>query len=136
MERTPKYRTSNTLNIDCPNIELSEHHILAQNQTLNMSNITRNWTVRKHRTFCSKTNLYAHICTTPTVVKTYFMSIITFQKNNAAVMSNPFSPSGHVLLVKNWPNFLETTHILKCITFSGSSSNVVGSMEKVMFYIF
>ena len=35
LEWTPKYRTSNT-----PNIELSEHHILAQNQTLNMSNIT------------------------------------------------------------------------------------------------
>ena len=48
-----------------------------------------------------KQHPYAHICTTTTVVKTYFMSIITFQKNNAAVMFDPFSPSGHVLLVKN-----------------------------------
>ena len=30
LEQTPKYRTLNTPNIECPNIELSEHHILAQ----------------------------------------------------------------------------------------------------------
>ena len=35
--------------IECPNIELSEHHILAQNWTSNMLNITKNWTVRKHQ---------------------------------------------------------------------------------------
>ena len=44
LERTPKYRTSNTPNIECPNIELSEHHILAQNRTSNMLNITKNQT--------------------------------------------------------------------------------------------
>ena len=49
-----KYSTSNTLNIECPNIELSEHHILAQNRTSNMSNITKNWTVCEHRTVRSK----------------------------------------------------------------------------------
>ena len=53
LERTPKYRTSNTPNIECPNIELSEHHILAQNRTLNMLNITKNRTVREHQTVCS-----------------------------------------------------------------------------------
>ena len=37
LERTPKYRTSNT-----PIIELSKHHILVQNRTSNMSNITKN----------------------------------------------------------------------------------------------
>ena len=56
LERTPKYRTSNTPNIECLNIELSERHILAQNRTSNMSNITKNETVRKHRTVCSKTS--------------------------------------------------------------------------------
>ena len=57
LERTPKYQTSNTSNIDCPNIELSEHHILAQNRISNMSNITRNWTVSEHQTVCFKTSL-------------------------------------------------------------------------------
>ena len=33
LEWTPKYRTSNTPNIECLNIELSKHHILAQNRT-------------------------------------------------------------------------------------------------------
>ena len=56
LEWTPKYQTSNTPNIDCPSIELSEHHILAQNRTSNMSNITKNWTVYEHRTVRSKTN--------------------------------------------------------------------------------
>ena len=55
LEWTPKYWTSNTMNIECLNIELSEHHILAQYQTLNMSNITKNRTVREHQTVCSKT---------------------------------------------------------------------------------
>ena len=41
LEWTSKYQTSNTLNIECLNIELSEHHILAQNRTSNMSNITK-----------------------------------------------------------------------------------------------
>ena len=54
LEWTPKYRTSN---IECPNIELSKHHILVQNQTSNMSNITKNWIVREHQTVCSKTIL-------------------------------------------------------------------------------
>ena len=61
LERTPKYQTPNTLNIECPNIELSEHHILAQNRTSNMSNmlnITKNRTVGEHRTVHSKTNFY------------------------------------------------------------------------------
>mgnify|MGYP000997301487 CR=1 FL=1 len=58
MERTPKYRTSNTRNIECPNIELSEHHILAQNRTSNMSNITKNRTVCELRTVHSKTSTY------------------------------------------------------------------------------
>ena len=44
--------------MECPNIELSEHHILAQNQTSNMSNITKNGTVCKHRTVHSNTNKY------------------------------------------------------------------------------
>ena len=57
LEWTPKYQTSNTPNIECPNIELSEHHILAQNQTSNMSNITKNQTVCEHQTVCSKTSL-------------------------------------------------------------------------------
>ena len=57
LERTPKYRTSNTPNIECPNIELSEHHILAQNRTSNMSNITKTRTVREHQTVSSKTSL-------------------------------------------------------------------------------
>ena len=57
LEWTPKYQNLNTLNIECPNIKLSEHHILAQNQTLNMSNITKNWTVREHQTVSSKTSL-------------------------------------------------------------------------------
>ena len=52
LERTPKYQTSNT-----PNIELSKHHILAQNRTSNMSNITKNRTIREHQTVCSKTSL-------------------------------------------------------------------------------
>ena len=55
LEWTPKYWTSNTPNIGCPNIELYEHHILAQIRTSNMSNITKNWTVCEHRTVCSKT---------------------------------------------------------------------------------
>ena len=42
LERTTKYQTSNTMNIECLNIELSEHHILVQNRTSNMSNITKN----------------------------------------------------------------------------------------------
>ena len=50
LDRTPKYQTSNTPNIECPNIELSEHHILDQNRTSNMSNITKNQTVREHQT--------------------------------------------------------------------------------------
>ena len=58
LERTPKYRTSNTPNIECPNIELSEHHILAQNWTSNMSNITKNWTVHEHPTVRSKTSFH------------------------------------------------------------------------------
>ena len=53
LERTPKYRTSNTPNIERLNIELSEHHILAQNRTLNMSNISKNRTVLEHQTVCS-----------------------------------------------------------------------------------
>ena len=57
LEQTPKYQTLNTPNIECPNIELSEHHILAQNQTSNMLNVTKNWTVRKHWTVHSKTSL-------------------------------------------------------------------------------
>ena len=57
LEQTPKYRTSNIPNIECPNIELSEHHILAQNRTSNMSNITKTQTVRKHQTVSSKTSL-------------------------------------------------------------------------------
>ena len=56
LERTPKYWILNTPNIECPNIELSEHHILAQNWTSNISNITKNWTVHKHRTVHSKTS--------------------------------------------------------------------------------
>ena len=52
LERTPKYQTSNT-----PNIELSEHHILAQNRTSNKSNITKNWTVCEHQIVSSKTSL-------------------------------------------------------------------------------
>ena len=55
LEWTPKYQTSNTPNIECPNIELSKHHIWAQNWTSNMSNITKNWTVREHQTVRSKT---------------------------------------------------------------------------------
>ena len=57
LERTPKYRTSNTPNIEIPNIELSKHHILAQNRTLKMSNITKNQTVQEHQTVCSKTGI-------------------------------------------------------------------------------
>ena len=57
LERTPKYRTSNTPNIECLNIKLSEHHILAQNRTSNMSNITKTRTVREHQTVSSKTSL-------------------------------------------------------------------------------
>ena len=57
LERTPKYQTSNTPNIECSNIEHSEHHILAQNRTSNMSNITKTRTVRKHQTVSSKTSL-------------------------------------------------------------------------------
>ena len=57
LEQTPKYWTSNTPNIDCPNIELSEHHILAQNRTLNMLNITKIRMVCEHQTVCSKTSL-------------------------------------------------------------------------------
>ena len=57
LERTPKYWTSNTPNIEYPNIELSKHHILAQNRTSNMSNITKTWTVREHQTVSSKTSL-------------------------------------------------------------------------------
>ena len=60
MEQTLKYRTSNTPNIECPNIELSEHHILAQNRTSNMSNITKKRTVREHQTVHSKTNTYTN----------------------------------------------------------------------------
>ena len=48
LERTPKYRTLNTPNIECLNIKLSKHHILAQNRTLNMSNITKTRTVHEH----------------------------------------------------------------------------------------
>ena len=44
--------------MECLNIELSEHHILAQNRTSDMSNITKNRTVREHRTVRSKTNIY------------------------------------------------------------------------------
>ena len=55
LEQTPKYRTPNTPSIECLNIELSEHHILAQNRT---SNITKNWTVREHQTVHSKTIYY------------------------------------------------------------------------------
>ena len=36
---------------------MPEHHILAQNRTSNMSNITKNWTVCEHQTVCSKTSL-------------------------------------------------------------------------------
>ena len=36
LEWTPKYWTSNTPNIECLKIELSEHHILVQNRTLNI----------------------------------------------------------------------------------------------------
>ena len=57
LERTSKYRTSNTPNIECPNVELYEHHILAQNRTSNMSNITKNRTVREHQTVSSKPSL-------------------------------------------------------------------------------
>ena len=63
LERTPKYRTWNTPNIECLNIELSEHDILAQNQTSNMSNITKNRTVREHQTVCSKSSLVTYITT-------------------------------------------------------------------------
>ena len=42
LERTPKYQTSNTTNIEYLNVGLSEHHILAQDRTSNMSNITKN----------------------------------------------------------------------------------------------
>ena len=42
LEQTLKYQTLNTPNNECLNNELSEHHILAQNRTLNMSNITKN----------------------------------------------------------------------------------------------
>ena len=52
LERTPKYWTSNRSNNDCLNIELSKHHILAQNRT---SNITKNRTVCEHQTVRSKT---------------------------------------------------------------------------------
>ena len=55
LERTPKYLTLNTQIIEYPNIELSKHHILAQNRTSNMSNITKNWTVCEHRIVRSKT---------------------------------------------------------------------------------
>ena len=55
-EQTLKYWTSNTPIIECQNNELSEHHILDQNWTSNMSNITKNWTVREHWTVRSKTN--------------------------------------------------------------------------------
>ena len=58
LEWTPKYQISNTPNIECLNIEHSEHHILAQNQTSNMSNITKNWTIREHWTVHSKTRNY------------------------------------------------------------------------------
>ena len=37
LEKTPKYRTSNTPNIECPNIEHSKHHIFAQYRISNMS---------------------------------------------------------------------------------------------------
>ena len=47
----------NSKNIECPNIELSKHHILAQNRTWNMSNITKKRTVREHQTVCSNTSL-------------------------------------------------------------------------------
>ena len=60
LERTPKYRTSTSLNIECPNIKLSEKHILAQNQTSNMSNITKNRTVREHRTVRSMTRIFQY----------------------------------------------------------------------------
>ena len=33
LEQTPKYKTLNTPNIECLNIELSEYHILSQNRT-------------------------------------------------------------------------------------------------------
>ena len=56
LEWTQKYWTSNTPNIECPNLELSKHHILAQNWTSNMLNITKKWTVREHQTVCSKTS--------------------------------------------------------------------------------
>ena len=57
LEQTPKYQTLNTPNIECQNIELSEHHIVAQNQTLNMLYITKNQTVCEHQSVSSKTSL-------------------------------------------------------------------------------
>ena len=56
MEQTPECQTLNTTNIECPNIKLSKHHILVQNRTSNMSNITKNWTVHENHTVHSKTS--------------------------------------------------------------------------------
>ena len=56
-ERTHKYWTLNTLNIEWLNIELSEHHILAQNRTLKYVEHHKNQTVCEHQTVNSKTSL-------------------------------------------------------------------------------
>ena len=97
------------------NIEFSEHHILAQNRTSNMSNITKNRTVREHRTVHSKTTNYTIVgqkncCSGNSRLHYHSLFSILCRRRSCwkcCVLFLPSSLAWHISWKKTWNNSIQ-----------------------------